>query len=96
MHRAKGDRLVCASMLPVRQCYVWKFLLSPKTYLFEVFYMFVILFFFYITFTVPDDSYGHGGTAGDQFKLLLCNLDPPSFVSEKFVEITYASQPQIY
>ena len=68
---------------------------KSKTYLFEVFNMFVILLFF-ITFIVPVYSYGHGGTVGDQYTLLLCNLDPSSFVSENFVEITFASQSQKY
>ena len=57
--------------------------------------MFAILCFLYYVYR-PTDSYGHGGTVGDQFLLLLCNLDPSSFVSENFVEITFASQPQIY
>ena len=48
------------------------------------------------TFIVSVDSSGHSGVNGDQFTLLLCNLDSSLFVSENFVEITFASQPQIY
>ena len=66
-------------------------MLSPKTYLFEVFNVFVILIFI-LRLLSQLTAMVMAGQLVNQFTLLLCNLDLSSFLSERFVEIAVASQ----